>query len=254
LTARSTPTLGIGSTLIREKDGMTMVYVPVGEFTMGSEKGDRFAKPVHSVALDAYWIDQTELTNGMYAKCVNAGVCDPPIDVSTITRSSYYGNSQFNNYPVIHVNWNQARAYCDWAGVTLPTEAQWEKAARGTDGRVYPWGDEKKDCSKANSSGCESDTAAVGSYPAEVSPYGAFGMAGNVQEWVNDWYDGSYYSNSPSNNPQGPSSGNLRVVRGGAWNLFGEITASTFFRSSEDPKNNWNTSIGFRCVRSAAYP
>jgi serine/threonine-protein kinase len=133
-TTMPTPTLGIGSTMISEKDGMVMVYVPAGEFTMG-EGSDK-----HQVNLDAFWIDQTEVTNAMYAQCVVNGDCEPPSFSKSYTRESYYGNTEFDDYPVIYVDWNQANAYCSWAGRRLPTEADWEKAARGTDGRTYPWG------------------------------------------------------------------------------------------------------------------
>jgi len=126
--------------MISDKDGMVMLYVSAGPFTMGSDNGGANEKPAHTVYLDAYWIDQTDVTNAMYAKCVSAGACSQPASLRSSTRLSYYGNSQFDNYPVIYVNWNMADTYCKWAGRQLPTEAQWEKAARGTDGRIYPWG------------------------------------------------------------------------------------------------------------------
>ena len=215
-----------------------MVYVPEGEFLMGSADSDADAssdeKPQHTVYLDAYWIDKTEVTNAMYALCVQAGVCSPPSSTGSSTRSSYYGDPQYDNYPVINVSWNDATAYCEWAGGRLPTEAEWEKAARGTDGRVYPWGNENVAGNLLNfcDSNCQydwadktvddgyADTAPVGSYPDGASPYGALDMAGNVWEWVNDWYGSSYYGNSPSENPAGPSSGDARVLRGGSWYFY----------------------------------
>ena len=125
--------LGIGST-ITGKDGMTLLYVPAGEFTMGSDRGRPDEKPVHKVILDAFWIDQTEVTNKMYALCVDAAVCEEPTDTSSSTHSSYYGNAEYDNYPVIYVDWNMAKTYCEWADRRLPTEAEWEKVARGTMG------------------------------------------------------------------------------------------------------------------------
>jgi serine/threonine protein kinase len=239
-------TLQPGSTQISPKDSMVMVYVPAGEFLMGSENGASDEKPQHRVNLDAYWIDQTEVTNAMYAQCESAGACKPPHSTKSYTRSSYYGDNQYGDYPVIYVDWNQANAYCKWAGGRLPSEAEWEKAARGTDGRTYPWGEQTPACSLANYSGCEGDTTVVGSYPAGASVYGAIDMAGNVWEWVQDWYNGTYYNSSPSENPQGPASEQYRVQRGGSW-----FNISWFLRSSGRgwyrPDNWYN--LGFRCAR-----
>ena len=170
-TATFTPTPGIGSTWARPADGMLMMFVPAGEFTMGSENGSTDESPIHTVTLDAYWIDQTEVTNQMYALCAQAGTCQPPEGTRSYTHSSYYGNPEYDNFPVIYVDWDMAKTYCEWAGARLPTEAEWEKAARGTDGRTYPWG-EGLDCNKANYFGCVGDTIAVGSYDDGKSPYG----------------------------------------------------------------------------------
>lgn len=252
-TASPTPTLGIGSTWTRPADGMVMVYVPEGEFTMGSDSYDN-EQPVHTVYLDAFWIDETEVTNAMYALCVRAGACDPPSDTSSYTRTSYYGNMQYDNYPVNYVSWNDAQAYCAWADARLPTEAEWEKAARGTDGRTYPWGNTSPTCNLANyrpsGNGCAGDTSAVGSYLAGASPYGALDMAGNVWEWVNDWYDENYYSQSPTSNPQGSASGQDRVVRGGSWGYRG-IDVRSAVRDWFGP-DFANDDIGFRCVRGTS--
>ncbi len=241
--------------MISDKDGMISLYVPAGNFLMGSTDSDPTTladeKPQHTVYLDAFWIDQTEVTNAMYAKCVSAGACNQPASVGSVTHSSYYGNSEFDYYPVIDVNWNMADAYCKWAGGQLPTEAQWEKAARGSDGRTYPWG-EGIDCSHANyspssGSACEGDTTAVGSYEAGKSPYGAYDMAGNVEEWVDDWYSDTYYSNSPSSNPLGSNSGQYRVYRGGDWH-YEEAIAKSRFRDWMKPEYA-DSFTGFRCAR-----
>lgn len=240
-----TPTPGIGSTMVSEKDGMVMVYVPAGEFTMGSDNGEPDEKPVHQVYLDAFWIDQTEVTNAMYAKCVADGRCTPPSSSRSSTRNSYYGNSEFNDYPVIYMNWNMAKTYCEWRGARLPTEAEWEKAARGTDGRTYPWGNAAPKDTLLNYNRNVGDTTKVGNYLDGVSPYGMYDMAGNVWEWVNDWYDSSYYQTSPSSNPQGPTSGQYRVLRGGSWGFSVDFVRSAS-RGGDDPTYTGYV-IGFRC-------
>jgi formylglycine-generating enzyme required for sulfatase activity len=188
-----------------------MVYIPAGEFIMGSDEGDSDERPVHTVYLDAFHIDRTEVANAQYQACVEAGACDAP------SNTTYYDNSNYAQHPVVHVSWDDADAYCRWAGKRLPTEAEWEKAARGTDGRRYPWGNSEPDCNKANYNDCVGLTTEVGSYPAGASLYGVLDMAGNVWEWVADWYDPGYYSQSPTRNPPGPDSGELRVLRGGSW-------------------------------------
>jgi formylglycine-generating enzyme required for sulfatase activity/tRNA A-37 threonylcarbamoyl transferase component Bud32 len=255
-TPMATPTPKVpraGATQTRSQDGMVMVYVPAGKFSMGSDGGDSDEKPVHTVTLDAYWIDRTEVTNAQYRKCVDAGACTAPAGASSYTRGSYYGNSSFDAYPVINVDWNQAQAYCRWAGGQLPTEAEWEKAARGTDGRIYPWGNQDPDCNRANywgkDGGCVGDTSRVGSYPSGASPYGALDMAGNVWEWVADWYATDYYGGSPGENPPGPGSGQYRVLRGGSWyrNANGARCA---YRGWITPVNWYNFYLGFRCVLS----
>jgi formylglycine-generating enzyme required for sulfatase activity len=235
-------------------NGVPMRLVPAGEFTMGSENGSSDEKPVHTVYLDAFYMDKYEVTNALYKACEEAGGCTPPKDTSSYTRSSYYGNSEFDDYPVIYVDWNQAKAYCEWRGPStgsgythLPTEAQWEKAARGADGRTYPWG-EGIDCDKANYSGCKGDTTPVGSYESGQSPYGIYDLAGNVWEWTADWYSETYYQNSPTENPLGPDTGQYRVLRGGAWNN------SDYYVRSSDRGNNSpviiDNFVGFRCARS----
>ncbi len=246
------PTLGIGSTQVSPKDGMTMVYVPAGDFLMGSPdgEGDPDEHPQHTVYLNAYWIDQTEVTNAMYEKCVTAGACTAPSDNSSFRRDSYYGNTEYDNYPVIYVSWYQANTYCQWAGRELPTEAQWEKAARGTDGRTYPWGNQAPDSTLANYNGNVEDTTEVGSYPAGASPYGALDMAGNVWEWVADWYGENYYASSPTNDPAGPASGDYRTVREGSWNYNeANIRSADRNRLSASYSSHYN---GLRCSLSAS--
>ena len=251
-TTSLTPTLASGATQVSEKDGMVMVYVPAGDFSMGFNDAGTDEKPAHTVSLDAYWIDRTEVTNGMYALCVQAGTCRPPRSLSSNTRRDYYNNSQYADYPVIQVEWNSTQGYCLWAGRRLPTEAEWEKAARGIDGRGYPWGNTPATCSRANywdyTFACVGDTSEIGSYPSGASPYGALDMAGNVWEWVADWYDATYYVNSPSSNPQGPASGTYRVLRGGSWYFDGARANSTYrYKYSPDLRGD---SIGFRCASS----
>jgi len=230
-----------------------MAFIPAGDFLMGSSDADKDApsneKPQHTVSLDAFWMDKFEVTNAQYQKCVDAGKCAAPRNSFSSTRSAYYGNSQFDNYPVIEVAWNDAKTFCEWSGKRLPTEAEWEKAARGTDGRIYPWGN-IFDASKLNSSeGKRGDTTSVGSYSAGASPYGIMDLAGNMWEWVADWYDGKYYSSSPRSNPPGSSSGQFRVLRGGAWYDNQDLVRAAF--RFVDLPTITNDVFGFRCARSS---
>lgn len=245
-----TPTPQSGASMTREKDEMEMVYVPAGTFTMGSEDGNIDEAPTHEVYLDAFWVDKFEVTNTQYDKCVSDGACDE--------GNNPYDSVEDANRPRTHVSWYQADAYCQWVGGSLPTEAQWEKAARGTDGRMYPWGDEEPTCELAvfgfDDGTCEAEDIRVvgglpiGSYQNNASPYGAVDMAGNLSEWVSDWYGSTYYSNSPSENPTGPAYGESRVVRGGSWsNNAAELR--TTVRFSDDPNFSEHLN-GFRCVIS----
>jgi serine/threonine-protein kinase len=207
-TVTAVPELTIGSTRVSEIDGMEQVFVPAGDFLMGtndieakrSEEGGRAYPevPQHTVYLDSYWIDKYEVTNSQYALCLAAGVCTEPHRINSFSYTDYFIDPTYANYPVVWLSWFQARDYCTWAGRRLPTEAEWEKAARGTDGRKYPWGNEELTGERANF--CDvnctrtianplwddgyADTAPVGNYPAGISPYGALDMSGNVWEWT----------------------------------------------------------------------
>jgi eukaryotic-like serine/threonine-protein kinase len=228
---------------ISEKDGMALVYIPAGEFTMGSNDEDKDAaddeKPQHKVYLDPFWIDQTEVTNGMYNKCVNAGVCILPI----LPSEAFF---QEANQPVQGLAWTQAVEYCEWVERRLPTEAEWEKAARGTDARLFPWGNELLDEDTANYNFIFNQFMNVGSFPLGASPYGVLDMAGNVWEWTSDFYSEDYYVNSPYKNPTGPEIGNIKVIRGGAWN--------TVLRAIRVTNRHWafpgrDDIVGFRCAK-----
>lgn len=252
-TPTSSPPPGIGSTWTSPKDGMVMVYVPEGDFSMGSDGGRLDESPVHTVYLDAFWIDRTEVTNYMYALCYSDGVCQQPLDIV----SYHFGDPGYDNYPVTYVDWNMAWGYCRWAGKRLPTEAEWEKAARGTDGRTYPWGDSFPTCLLGSfvslgydTTACVRDISPVGGFPDGASPYGALDMAGNVWEWVNDWYDASYYGHSPGSNPQGPDSGEYRVLRGVSWANNADNLRSAYRFKGDLPDVGFYLGIGLRC----AYP
>lgn len=219
--------------------------------------------PVHEVKLNAFWVDQVEVTNGMYNLCVQAGSCRPPVKINSDNRLEYFGNPEFQDYPVVNVAWYDANAYCLWAGRSLPTEAQWEYAARGSDKRNFPWGDEPPNQYNSNSINIVGDTSRVGSYPEGASPFGALDMAGNVWEWVADRYRPDYYAKSPSENPTGPVEeevfSNLRVMRGGSfqedWTIlrlanraFLEGPSSTAQPTDEAYYGKISSKVGFRCV------
>ena len=259
---RSATKLGIGSTMISEKDGMTMVYVTAGEFLMGSRDDDPDAdgdeKPQHTVYMDAYWIDQTPVTNAMFAKFLNEDgqKMDKEHPWFNIHRFSdgriekknglWQVDDGLEHHPVVNVTWYGAQAYAQWAGKQLPSEAQWEKAARGTDGRTYPWG-EGIDSSLANFEHPVRGTIPVGSFPTGASPYGALDMAGNVWEWVADWYRKDYYRISVRENPSGPDKRLYRVLRGGRLGSHEEGTR--FAKRLRYEPDFTNFDVGFRCVR-----
>jgi formylglycine-generating enzyme required for sulfatase activity len=198
--------------------------------------------------LDDFFIDKYEVTNVMYKACVEDNKCEPPKDTSSWTRTGYFDNSNYDNYPVIYVTWSMAKTYCEWRQARLPSEAEWEKAARGTDQRIYPWGAEI-DATFANYGESVGDTTPVGSYEKGKSYYGVYDMAGNVWEWVADWYSDSYYQNAPSSNPLGPDSGELRVLRGGSKDMKPALVRTTA-RGSYDP-NGIASDFGFRCAKDA---
>lgn len=277
------------ATWVSPIDGATMVYVPAGEFVMGASASDPEAQPdehpQHKVYLEAFWIDATEVTNAQFARFVQATGYQTEGEragtgrfFETITRK-WRESSRVNwrhphglfsslkgleAHPVVHISWNDAQAYCAWAGKRLPTEAEWEKAARGTDGRLYPWGNSRPAGELLNfadrrlpvpwADQAVDDgyrfTAPVGSYPAGASPYGALDMAGNVWEWVADWYDEAYYAGSPASDPPGPPSGTSHVLRGGSWYDDAGGVRSTDRAAWPYLPNVTSAVVGFRCARS----
>jgi len=282
-TPTPTPLPEIGDTLVSKVDGIVLMYVPAGEFLMGSRPGygDDNETPRHQVRLDAFWMDQTEVTNAMFALFVAAR--DYETAAERTGAGLVYINNNWSwvdganwlhprgpesnidgleNHPVVQVNWNDAVAYCTWAGRRLPTEAEWEYAAGGIDSRTFPWGNQDPTGTLLNFADANTDlvwsdannddgyefTAPVGSYPAGASRFGMLDMAGNVIELVTDWYDPQYYSDSPQESPDGPSSGDFRVLRGGSF-LYGYY----FLRNSA---RNWISQtdqafdVGFRCVQT----
>ena len=283
----------VGGTWTRPADGMVMVHVPGGEFKMGSDdetvdgalalcneyRGDcgrhwfEDEQPAHTVGLDAFWIDWTEVTNLQFVSFLNdrgnqteGGVTwldleHPELLIERV-GGEYRPKSGYADHPVVEVSWYGAVAYCEWSGARLPTEAEWEYAARGSGSRAFPWGDTfdgtrlnycDANCDRGWADGTVDDgygrTAPVGSFPAGASWCEAQDLAGNVWEWVADWYDSDYYSRAPSENPAGPTSGDSRVVRGGSWS-YSPIRVRSAFRDRYDPV--WtNGYIGFRCARGS---
>ncbi len=249
----------IGQTWTAPSDGMTLVCVPDGDFLMGAIETDIQAqpdeKPQRKIYLDAFWMDRTEVTNAMFAKCTSAGACHPRTHspylwgVASRTRDSYFGNPIYDAYPVIMLDANEAETYCRWVGRRLPSEAEWEKTARRTDGRTYPWG-EGLDCQKANYAGCVNDTSETTAHPPGASPYGALDLLGNVWEWTADWYAPNAYESTVTKNPTGPTTGEFRVMRGGAWGSFVEALRITN-RANGKPEHDVDGEVGFRCAMSA---
>lgn len=219
------------------------VSVPAGGFVMGCDPGADpgcpfDALPARAVTLPAFQLDRTEVTQAAYARCVAAGVCAPP--------GAGYDPAARPTHPVVAVSWTDAQAYCAWAGGRLPTEAEWERAARGADERTYPWGGAPPDCTRANYSNCGMAAKPVASAPAGASPVGAHDLAGNVEEWVADWYSSSYYFTGPDVDPQGPATGTTRVVRGGGFRS-PSGALRTFVRATLRPDLS-SDDLGFRCA------
>jgi formylglycine-generating enzyme required for sulfatase activity len=283
-TVRPTPTLvdsgplprlqAESLTWISPSDGMKLIGIPAGGFWMGSDKNDVYAEPdewpLRRVQLAGFWIDETEVTNAMYARCVEAGSCTPPPTAfGAFSPHPYYADAAYDDYPAVNVTWDQANEYCAWAGRRLPTEAEWEKAARGLGGYRFPWewvgvADPTRlnfcdqTCNFAwHVAGVDDgypETAPVGSYPRGASPYGVLDMAGNVWEWTADWYSATYYEKAPLRDPLGPETGLWRVVRGGSW-LDGVRGRTLVYARSANryyqPPDAARSDIGFRCALSA---
>lgn len=265
------PTLGIGSTRVSEIDGMEQVYVPAGEFILGSEgpnaqydkEGNTHAwpeQPEQLYYLDGFWIDKYEVTTGQWKLCVEAGACEPPRQWWSTSRQHYYDDPQFDNFPVIYITWYMASDYCAWTGRRLPTEVEWEKAARGPNGNEFPWGNEPYtddranicdiDCIKPHANPIFNDgypdTAPVGSYPAGASYYGAMDMAGNVWEWTSTVLRD--YPYDPNDGREDPTAPGERVWKGGPWsNGTWWIRSSLRYRS---PATYFWGNLGFRCAAS----
>ena len=234
-------------------DGAPMVLVPGGKFTMGARDDDSIAlvdeKPRHTVFLNTFYIDRFEVTTGRYAVYMKE---------SRTRRPNFWTTKKYlQERPVVSVNWYDAIGYCAYYGKRLPTEAEWEKAARGTDERLYPWGNNPPTHQLANYGEghfgrlYEVGLRNVGSIEAGKSPYGVYEMAGNAWEWVSDFYDGRYYKKSPMRNPQGPLKGACRVLRGGTWwHMIDTKHLRSTDRNCKDPENT-NHQIGFRCAKDA---
>ena len=234
-----------------------LLEVPGGTFDMGCADSDGNCdgdnQPVHSVTVSPYWIEATEVTAIAYQECFDAGGCSEP----NSGGSCSWGNPIANQHPINCVTWQQASDYCTWKGRRLPSEAEWEFAARSTSGRAYPWGSAVASCEIAHmfqmtteqsTYGCDTnDTAPVGSYPGGASPVGALDMAGNVEEWVADWYSDTWYGESPASDPSGPAEGTLRSVRGGDWYDASPFNLRTMKRARSNPDVG-APERGFRCA------
>ena len=220
-----------------------MVSVPAGPFLMGCNTAvdnqcEDEEEPSREVTLNAFQIDKTEVTQDEYTKCVEAGQC---------TQPSCDWDCDNMDMPARCLLWADAKKFCAWAGKRLPTEAEWEKAARGTDGRKFPWGNQAASCDRLNMKGCVGGPSPVGAYPDGASPYGALDMGGNMVEMVSDWYDEQYYQSAPATNPKGPASGTTFSGRGGGWNS----TAEWHRTSQRDwyGQDRQGPSLGFRCAK-----
>ena len=232
---------------------LDMRYIPAGYAMMGAEYGDLTAqsnaKPYHLVYLDAFYMDTHEVTNEDYAVCVAAGKCKSPESVDSKTRADYYGKQTFAKFPVVNITWQDAVDYCAFVEKRLPTEAEWDRAARGTeDNRRYPWGNGTPKMNNLNTSLIPGDTEMVNIYPGGYSPYGAADMLGNVSEWVSDWYDPEWYKVSGEENPAGPETGTEKVVRGSSFET-GLVDQHIVMRKGMAP-DSYGYAVGFRCALS----
>lgn len=221
-------------------DGATIVYIPEGEFSMGVKDGED--NPIHTVYTDGFWMYSVEVSNSRYDLCVQAGVCAPP----DVNINQTYAEPDWGNMPVTGVTHEQAQTYCEWVHGRLPTEAEWEKTARGAEARIYPWGNEDLTCDRANFKDCNHGVGSVIIKPEGKTPLEVLNLAGNVFEWVFDWYADNYYLNSPAENPAGPAEGEQRVLRGGSF-LSGAEDLPAYKRFSELPDQP-REDLGFRCV------
>ena len=232
---------------LASNDRASMVLIPAGQFTMGRDDTVPDEQPTHRVSLDAFYIDRYEVTVAHYAKFLESEDSEPPF----LWQEARRGHN--DEKPVLGVDWHDAAAYCRWVGKRLSTEAEWEKAARGPDGRIYPWGNDPPTHDHANF-GHEKTKgyaalATVGSFEMGKSPYGVYDLAGNIWEWVADRYDEHYYQHSPEQNPRGPTTGPLRALRGGAWNSAPTVLASAN-RNANVPSAR-RSDVGFRCAQDA---
>lgn len=241
--------LNEGLELIRVKDDMPEIYIPAGIFRMGSDAAEAKAdeKNIHDVSLSSFIIDKYEVSNGQYTACVSKGACTAPASKASYRATSYYGNPEYNDYPVIYVTWDQAEAYCEWAGMRLPTEAEWEYAARGTDALLYPWGNDYDSSLVNDASNGLYQTEPSGNRNKDISPFGVMDMGGNVSEWIWDLYSDSQYNTAVlQKNPAGPAQGYYHVFRGGSI-----LAAKTFTRSSNRGSaaaTSYAPDRGFRCA------
>jgi len=249
-----TPTSGVGSTWVSPLDGMQMVFVPAGPFIMGLEDPAELSRshaitlmPPQIVELPGFWIDKTEVTNAMYTRCVDAGICEEPFKPVLLPFEDYYENPAYGEHPVLAVSYDNAKAYCRWAKRHLPTEAEWEKAARGELGNLFPWGNQPPNCNLASYLLCNEGTLPVGSLPEGASPYGALDMAGNVWEWVEDWYEPEAYP-TPFPVKGKVFTETLHVVRGGS-STNSEMPLGAGIRFIAWPIDEISVGFGFRCAR-----
>jgi formylglycine-generating enzyme required for sulfatase activity len=253
-----TPEPEFGAVQVSPIDGAEMVYIPRGSFWMGAQDTDQLAqfqeKPLHEVMISGFWMDREFVTNGMYMRCAESGRCTKPVSHDDINPN--YGKAEYLDYPVVYITWNQADEYCKAVGRRLPTEAEWEKAARGTDGRIYPWGDTQPTADLVNFNNQFSGVQPIRLYEKGASPYGVLDMAGNAREWVYDWFSETFYGESAAVevpvDPFGPPEGTEKVLRGGSFKDK-EIYLRTTSRLKHVP-NSPGDNRGFRCAWSEVSP